>query len=151
MPKWIHDRADHIRAKNPGMPKSESFAIATQQSHAAGKSPKGYGTPTGKHEAKQKYDSPKSEYTQTAAPKTKHSSTHEAYWSGFIDELEKISGATTLSDVTRTKNRMGTLTKKPAMTSKPVTREPDPPAATLDHFSSSRTMQPPPVTSAGGL
>ena len=151
MPQWIHDRAKHIRAKNPDMPESESFAIATQQAHASGKSPKGYGTSEGKKEARQKYDSPKSQYTQTAAPKTKHSATHEAYWSGFMDELEKISGATTLGDVTKTTNKMTTLTKKPNMTAKPVTREPDPPAATLDHFSSSRTMQPPPVTSAGGI
>jgi hypothetical protein len=31
MPKWIHDRAKHIRAKNPDMPESESWAIATNQ------------------------------------------------------------------------------------------------------------------------
>jgi hypothetical protein len=92
MPAWIHDRADHIRRKNPGMPKSESFAIATQQAHATGHTPQGYGTSEGKREAKEKYDSPKSEYKQTADPshKTK-TSANLALWKGFTDELQKIS------------------------------------------------------------
>ena len=59
MPKWIHDRADHIRAKNPDMPESEAWAIATQQSHALGKSPKGYGTLGGRATAKAKFNTPK--------------------------------------------------------------------------------------------
>jgi hypothetical protein len=58
MPQWIHDRAEHIRAKNPEMPQSMSFAIATQQSHATGKTPKGYGTAEGREEAKEKYTTP---------------------------------------------------------------------------------------------
>ena len=58
MPAWIHDRADHIRSKNPSMPESEAFAIATQQSHALGKSPKGYGTAKGRAAAKNKYKTP---------------------------------------------------------------------------------------------
>lgn len=129
------------------MSKSESFAIATQQAHAAGKAPKGYGTPEGKAVAKQKYDDPKSSYKQTAAPKTKHSSSHEALWSGFMDELQKIAAAAaTMGSMTKTIKMPPTHAK---MTSKPVTREPDPPAATLDHFSSSRTIQPPPATMAG--
>ena len=44
MPEWVHNRAEHILAKNPSMPKSEAWAIATQQGHAIGKTPKGYGT-----------------------------------------------------------------------------------------------------------
>ena len=59
MPAFIHQRAEHISAKNPGMPKSEAFAIATQQSHALGKSPKGYGTTEGRTTAKAKYDTPR--------------------------------------------------------------------------------------------
>jgi len=59
MPEWMHERAEHILAKNPSMPKSEAFAIATQQMHALGKSPKGYGTSAGKLEAKKKYKTPK--------------------------------------------------------------------------------------------
>ena len=59
MPQWMHNRAEHILAKNPSMPKSEAFAIATQQSHALGKSPKGYGTAEGKREARARYDTPK--------------------------------------------------------------------------------------------
>lgn len=58
MPKWIHDRAAHIKAKNPSMPESESWAIATQQAHSLGKSPKGYGTSEGRAVAKDKYTTP---------------------------------------------------------------------------------------------
>lgn len=67
MPEWIHKREEHIRAKNPGMPESEAWAIATQQAHATGKSPKGYGTAKGRHEAKAKYDTP-SDDKKTADP-----------------------------------------------------------------------------------
>lgn len=49
------------------MPESQAFAIATQQSHALGKSPKGYGTARGKREAKAKYESP-SDDTKAADP-----------------------------------------------------------------------------------
>ena len=59
MPQWIHDRASHIRAENPSMPESESWAIATQQSHSLGKSPKGYGTAQGRATAKNKYNTPR--------------------------------------------------------------------------------------------
>lgn len=58
MPAWIHNRAEHILAKNPSMPKGEAFAIATQQSHAVGKSPKGYGTSAGRATAHAKYPTP---------------------------------------------------------------------------------------------
>jgi hypothetical protein len=68
MPAWIHDRAEHILAKNPSMSKSTAFAIATQQSHKLGKSPKGYGTAQGKREAKAKYDKPKKEYVKGSNP-----------------------------------------------------------------------------------
>lgn len=78
MPQWIHDRAKHIQEKNPDMPESQAFAIATQQSHAIGKSPKGYGTAEGRRTAKAKYDSPKSSYKKTAM------------LAGFLDELDQI-------------------------------------------------------------
>lgn len=68
MPEWLHGRAMHILAKNPSMGKSQAFAIATQQSHATGHTPKSYGTSQGKHEAKAKYDDPKSTYESTADP-----------------------------------------------------------------------------------
>lgn len=58
MPAWIHDRAERLLSKNPSMQKSTAFAIATQQSHALGKTPKGYGTKKGKEVAKNKYDTP---------------------------------------------------------------------------------------------
>ena len=68
MPEWMHDRAEHLLAKNPSMSKSQAFAVATQQSHAQGKSPKGYGTKAGKREAKEKFDKPKKEYVVAANP-----------------------------------------------------------------------------------
>lgn len=89
MPKWIHDRAEHLRGKNPGMSKSQSFAIATQQAHASGNSPKGYGTPEGRREARRKYDEPARHYTQTADPKTKKAhdlSTSPASEAGSINQ-----------------------------------------------------------------
>lgn len=67
MPKWIHDRARHIQAKNPEMPDSTAFAIATQQAHATGKSPKSFGTAEGRQEAKAKYTTPKDD-KKTADP-----------------------------------------------------------------------------------
>jgi hypothetical protein len=67
MPQWIHDRAEHIRAKNPEMAESTAFAIATQQSHALGKSPKNYGTTEGREEAKKKYTTPEDD-KKTADP-----------------------------------------------------------------------------------
>lgn len=69
MPKFIHDRAEHIMKKNPKMSESEAWAIATQQSHALGKSPEGYGTEEGKQKAKDKYSSPKDD-EKMADPKS---------------------------------------------------------------------------------
>lgn len=68
MPRWIHDRAEHLLAKNPDMNKSTAFAIATQQGHKLGKNPKGYGTVEGKSTAKEKYDKPKKSYVKGANP-----------------------------------------------------------------------------------
>lgn len=73
--KWIHDRANHILNKNPEMSsgdqkdKSIAYALATQQAHRVGKSPKGFRTAAGVRTAKRKYDGPKSYYTRTANPK----------------------------------------------------------------------------------
>jgi hypothetical protein len=148
MPQWIHDRAKHLRAKNPDMPESQSWAIATQQAYAAGKAPKSYGTKEGRHEAKQKYDEPKKGYEQKADPshKSKTSGLRLDVWMGFADELQKIAAAASVADITRSVGKKPSL---PKLTSKPVMKEPDPPAATLDHLSSSRTIQPPPVTMPG--
>jgi mannose-6-phosphate isomerase-like protein (cupin superfamily) len=68
MPKWLHDRAYHIMAKNPGMKQETAFAVATQQAHATKHTPKGFGTSEGKQKAKAKFDAPKKSYTQTADP-----------------------------------------------------------------------------------
>lgn len=86
MPQWIHNRAEHILAKNPSMPKSKAFAIATQQSHAVGKSPKSYGTAQGRHVAKAKYPTPKDD-KKTANPGHLESSK----MASFLDEFSKIS------------------------------------------------------------
>lgn len=97
MPAFIHDRAQHILAKNPKMDKSQAFAIATQQSHALGKSPKDYGTSEGKSKAKVKYDKPK-QYKKGANPgnlKTPKLESRkkeaELIFDAFRDELEYIS------------------------------------------------------------
>jgi len=97
MPAFIHNRAEHILAKNPSMRKSTAFALATQQSHALGKSPKGYGTAEGRAEAKEKYDEPKKDYVQTANPghldspkMEKSSSFNPVLVAAFSDELEQI-------------------------------------------------------------
>jgi hypothetical protein len=52
--------------------KQVAYAIATQQAHKLGKTPKkkgGYGTVTGRVTAKKKFDQPKKEYKKTAASK----------------------------------------------------------------------------------
>jgi len=107
MPAWIHGRAEHILAKNPSMKKSTAFAIATQQSHKTGKTPKGYGTKAGKREAKAKYDQPKKEYVKGANPgdleTPKLSDKPKTRWTGsrlvekkavvdaFSDEFKKLA------------------------------------------------------------
>lgn len=68
--RWIHDRAHHIMRKNPDMAKDTAYALATQQAHKVGKSPKSFRTSEGVREAKQKYDLPRREYTKTPNPKT---------------------------------------------------------------------------------
>lgn len=77
--KWIHDRAHRIMEESPETPKNIAYAIATQQGHKVGKSPKGFRTSTGVREAKMKYDQPKSEYQKTAQ------------LAAFFDELQKIA------------------------------------------------------------
>ncbi len=153
MPKWIHDRADHIRADNPGMKKSTSFAIATQQAYATGKAPKkDFGTPEGKREAHQKYDEPKSEYKQTADPshKSKTSTIHLVSLLGFADELQKIAQTTTaptsVGDVRKALSAEGTsLTKRKPSYSK-TRKEPLPITSPSELAESSKSIQPPPVT-----
>jgi hypothetical protein len=84
MPQWIHNRAEHLLAKNPSMDESEAFAIATQQSHSLGKSPKGYGTAAGRKKAKAKFDKPKKEYVKTPNP-GKLESPKMAAWEHGVD------------------------------------------------------------------
>lgn len=102
MPAWIHQRAEHIAAKNPSMSKSEAFALATQQSHALGKSPKGYGTSEGRSTAKAKYDTPKDD-KKTANP----GGLESAKFAAFNDELSKMSFAPALA------SRVGGLMRNP--------------------------------------
>lgn len=154
MPQWIHDRADHIRAKNPGMPKSESFAIATQQAYAAGKAPKkGFGTSQGKKEARQKYDEPKSEYKKVADPssRTKTSGISLASLLGFSNELQKLAQLpkpTSLGDTRKIVSTQGTslAVRKPNYAK--VNRDSLPPASAsgADLTQSAKTIQTPPQT-----
>ena len=136
MPAWIHDRAKHIRRENPDMPESMSYAIATQQAHATGNTPKGYGTSEGKREAKEKYDEP-GKMKQTADPrhKSKSASSDLAFWMGFSDEIAKI--ATALA-----------MPKPKPMVPKPtsVLRETLPTTPMKDPLSSTKTTTPPPLT-----
>lgn len=94
MPAWIHDRAEHLLAKNPSMPKGQAFALATQQGHALGKSPKGYGTSDGRERAKEKYPTPKDD-KKTANPGGLTSAKlGAAFIDGFGEELLKLAFAT---------------------------------------------------------
>lgn len=81
MPAWIHNRADRILRKNPNMDESEAFAIATQQAHAVGKSPKGYGTSEGRAEAHRRYRTPQDDQKTASA----------YMWDAFFSEIEKIA------------------------------------------------------------
>jgi hypothetical protein len=152
MPQWIHDRAEHIRSKNPGMDKSQAFAIATQQAYAAGKAPKKYGTKEGRREAKQKYDEPKKHYTQTADPKSssKTASIDSGMLLGFADELNKIAAFKPasmkgLTDVSKVVDRSKkALTTKPGSVSQAA--KPEIPAPSPDHLGSMKLNPPPPIT-----
>lgn len=155
MPAWIHDRADHLRKKNPEMPEGQAWAIATQQAYAAGKAPKKFGTTEGRKDAKQKYDGPKSEYVKTPDPKTKSSSIDVALIMGFSDELRKIAAATFTATpttgsvdvakmVSKGKSSLTTLPKQISKPSPPAT-----PATSIDHLGPNRTSQPPPITASG--
>lgn len=70
--KWIHDRAHRIMQEGDTMGqygergKSVAYAIATEQAHKLGKSPKGFRTSQGVRKAKQKFDLPQKEYQKTA-------------------------------------------------------------------------------------
>lgn len=103
MPEWIHNRAEHLLAKNPDMKKSTAFAVATQQSHALGKTPKGYGTPEGKHEAKQKFDTPKDD-VKSANPGHLESP-KMASWKGPVDELTHVEYEVMLQDIGRKRGK----------------------------------------------
>lgn len=86
MPAWIHDRAMKLKKQMedtypPEKAKQVAFAIATQQAHKTGKSPKTFGTSEGRAEAKAKFDRPKSEYKKTASA---------IMFDGFTDELQKM-------------------------------------------------------------
>lgn len=78
--KWIHDRAHRVLNKGDlqdrygDKAKNVAYAIATQQAHKMGRTPKkkgGYGTKMGRRIAKAKYDQPRREYKKTAEDMTK--------------------------------------------------------------------------------
>lgn len=63
---WIYRRAHRILEESPETPKHVAYAVATQQGHKVGKSPKGFRTERGMREAKAKYLLPKQEYQKMA-------------------------------------------------------------------------------------
>lgn len=63
------------------MDESEAFAIATQQAHALGKAPKGYGTTEGRAEAHRKYRTPQDDQKTASA----------YMWDAFFSEIEKLA------------------------------------------------------------
>lgn len=67
--RWIHDRAHRIM-KDEDTPKNVAYAIATQQAHSVGKSPKRFRTAGGIARAKSKYDQPGG-YRKTAEDKSR--------------------------------------------------------------------------------
>jgi hypothetical protein len=95
MPEWMHNRAEHILAKNPSMPKGEAFAIATQQMHSLGKGPKDYGTAEGKATAKAKFDTPKDDQKVSNPGGLKsekmEKKSAEIMVAALLDELSKIA------------------------------------------------------------
>lgn len=99
MPKWIHDRVERLKERNPSMPESMAWGVATQQAHALGKSPKSYGTTEGRAVAKAKYTTPKDDQ-KTAA---------KVELDAFFAELEKVSF------VANTLGRIGGALKNPAI------------------------------------
>ena len=68
---------------------------------------------------------------------------------GFSDELRKIA-ATSPEDIINLaiKKKPSSMFAKPKMTARPNFKDAEPPSSVLDHFSSSKSMQPPPVTMA---
>lgn len=97
------------------MPEGESWAIATQQSHSTGHSPKGYGTAEGRHKAHEKYPTPHDD-EQQASPKSKLAFS-SALVGGFCDEmrgiLEKRAGLLPAPDIALT--QMKSTSPKPTM------------------------------------
>jgi hypothetical protein len=75
------------------MEESTSFAIATQQAHKVGKSPKGFRTAEGVRTAKAKMTGPIKEYRKTAMV------------AAMFDELEKIKEASRIKAFTQAAER----------------------------------------------
>lgn len=149
--EWIHDRARHILRHNPRMKKDIAYGVATQQAYAAGKAPKGWGTPQGRSAAHQKFDEPKRAYKKTADPshKTKSAGLDLVSLLGFADEMMKIAQSpkpTTPGEVRAKVPEAGTAlsTRRPRYSK--VHKDPVPPSSTSDLAESAKTIQPPPVT-----
>jgi len=98
--KWIHDRAHHLLQKSDDMDKGTAYALATQQAHRLGKSPKSFRTSSGVREAKQKFDKPRSDYKKTA----------EAITAAYFEKVSLGAGVPT-----PTQSVAETLTKKPSL------------------------------------
>lgn len=112
MPKWIHDRAmslkkDMKETYGPEKAEQVAFAVATQQSHRLGKSPKKYGTSEGKTVARAKFDRPRKEYKKTAG-EIDMSAYNQLKMASFADELAEIVKESKVQAIT-----VGGRTKRP--------------------------------------
>lgn len=83
--------------------KQVAFATATMQAHRVKKTPKGYGTPEGRHEARRKHDKPMEEYQKTAM------------WNAYWDELGKLAQGTALSKPIAAPKASMPIPKAPSM------------------------------------
>ena len=132
MPAWIHNRAERILSKNPEMDKGEAFAIATQQAHALGKTPQGYGTAAGRREAKAKYRTPADDQK-----------TASVMWAAFFSELEKSGMAIPAAPkMPKIPGRVGStrmVSPRPAVTPGHVPQAPTPPTSTVSSIPGATT------------
>jgi hypothetical protein len=108
MPAWIHNRAEHILAKNPSMPESEAFGIATQQGHAAGHTPKGFGTAEGRSTAKAKFSTPKDDEKRANPGHLSSPKLAGANFTHVISVRATASGAGSLRDILHNIQQNGT-------------------------------------------
>jgi hypothetical protein len=129
--------------------KSIAYALATQQAHRTGKSPKGFRTAEGVRTAKRKYDEPKSHYTRTADPKrSKSAGVKEA--AGPPPSIPTPQFPLGLQQPKpKTVGTMSTTSSKPGQLARNAQNytqvHAQPPSVNLSPHSGLKSAQPPPV------